>query len=294
MELMNLSIGIKNLSMDKLSFQLHCAGYCTSERHHALRGAKKETIDFVATYGIINHPTHGIILIDTGYTRRFYEETKKFPFSIYARVTPVYIEEREEAKSVLLAQNIKPQDVKFIIITHFHADHIAGLKDFPNAKFIASKKAFDAVKDRHGIQAVRKAFVPNLLPLDFIDRVTFVDWENFDSEDEHLGPLFDIFKDETIKLCKLDGHAHGQIGVLLNTDKGQVFMVADGAWLKANYQEYRLPNPIVRLFFDSWSDYKQSLKRIHNFHKANPNVPIIPCHCKETFNTFNAFKSKTL
>ena len=47
-----------------------------------------------------------------------------------------------------------------------------------------------------------------------------------------------------------------------------------------------LPSPLVRLFFDSWSDYKASLKRVHDFHKANPDVAVIPCHCEETLKDF--------
>jgi len=43
-----------------------------------------------------------------------------------------------------------------------------------------------------------------------------------------------------------------------------------------------LPNPIVKLFFHSWSDFKRSLQTVHDYHKANPQTIIVPTHCSET------------
>jgi len=123
-------------------------GYCEASEHHVLRGKKKKQIRFYATWGHIEHPEHGHILFDTGYTHRFFEETKKFPFNLYAKSTPAFLKPEEEAINQLKAKGIAAKDVSFVIISHFHADHIAGLKDFPNATFICSKTAHDEIKDR--------------------------------------------------------------------------------------------------------------------------------------------------
>lgn len=272
--------------MTKLKFDLKCAGYCEADGSHALRGTPKGVIPFYATFAYIHHPKHGHILFDTGYTQRFYEETKRFPFSIYAAITKVYIRPDEYASHQMNIQGVSPEEVNYIIVSHFHADHIGGLKDFPNATFICAKSAYDDVRNRKGISALSKGFVPNLMPSDFESRAKFIDIQNASVEDESLGKLYDLFDDESILLCALDGHAKGQIGALLETEKGKVFLVADGAWLKQNYTEYHLPNPIVRLFFDSWKDFKSSLMRIHLYHKKNPETIIIPCHCRETFLEF--------
>ncbi len=265
-----------------VKFELLEGGYCTASRSHALSGVKRETIRFYATFAYLFHPVQGHILFDTGYTRRFYSETKKWPFSIYARMTPVFIDESKEAQSILQAKGIDPADIKTVILSHFHADHIGGLKDFPNAKIVCSKIAYEAVKFRKGFAAVRKGFIPNLLPHDFENRLEMIDMDSANMHENHLGKSHDLFADGSIRLFKLDGHAHGQIGALVKTDKNVVFLVADGAWLRENYQSMHLPNQIVRLFFDSWKDYKDSLKRIHDFHKSNPDVKIIPCHCEKT------------
>lgn len=258
------------------------AGFCTAKKSHVLKGASKNNIKFFATFGLIEHPSEGYILFDTGYTDSFYSETKKFPFKLYAKATKVYIKKEEEAKEQLLSLNIKPSDIKYIIISHFHADHIGGLKDFPDAKFICSESAYNDIKNKTGISAVKKGFIPNLLPVDFENRVTLLNFSNSNIFDKYLGNQIDLFNDQSILLCELDGHAKGQIGALLNSEQ-KTFLIADAAWLKENYQNLHLPNAIVRIFFDSWKDFKNSLNRVHQYYKANPETLIIPCHCEQTF-----------
>ena len=91
--------------------------------------------------------------------------------------------------------------------------------------------------------------------------------------------FFEFF---SILLASLPGHARGQIGALLQTPSQKVFLVADACWLEENYKDGALPNPIVKLFFDSWNDFTNSLNRVQNYHKNNPETVIIPCHCEAT------------
>lgn len=278
--------GIKMKGMTKVNFHLESAGYCEANRAHALRNTSRKTIKFYATYVHIQHATYGHILFDTGYTRRFYECTKNFPFSLYTNATIVHISEENEAKYTLLRKGVHPEQINFIIISHFHADHIGGLRDFPNAQFICSELAYEDVKNRKGFSAVRRGYLPDLMPEDFELKTRFLSFNSASKNVDKLGKVIDLFDDGSILICELGGHAKGQIGALLNADK-KTLLVSDAAWLKENYTKLHLPSPIVRLFFDSWKDYKISLKKIHEFHRAFPEVQIIPCHCEETFQNLN-------
>jgi glyoxylase-like metal-dependent hydrolase (beta-lactamase superfamily II) len=270
----------------KVKYTLKQSGYCEASEHHVLRGNKKKKIQFYATWGHIEHPEYGHILFDTGYTNRFFEETKKFPFNLYAKVTPAYLKPEEEAINQLKTKGIAPEDVSFIIISHFHADHISGLSDYPNATYVCSTEAYSEVKGKKGIAAVRRAFVPALLPPDFEQRLQFVTFNSSSISIEHLGKTADLFHDGSVLLFTCPGHAAGQMGALLQTETSRVLIAADAAWVKQNYESVHLPMQIVRIFFHSWKDFKQSLKNIHLFHKANPETPIIPCHCKETMDVY--------
>ena len=267
--------------MTKVNFNLLSSGYCEANRSHVLRKSSNQLIKFYATYAHIEHPIFGHILFDTGYACRFYESTKNYPFKIYAKFTKVFVDEKDEAKNVLKKKGIYPKDIKFIIISHFHADHISGLRDFPNAKFICSDVAYQDVKNKKGFYALKKGFVPSLMPEEFESRTKFLSFDKATKEVDFLGNVIDLFNDESILICQLDGHAKGQIGALLNTDK-KTFLISDAAWLKENYIDLHLPNPIVRLFFDSWSQFKKTLYKVHIYHKAHPETQIIPCHCEET------------
>lgn len=124
---------------------LNYAGYCLAKANHAVKGEIQRDIQFKALYGLIEHPVIGWILFDSGYTRRFYDATSNWPNKIYALATKVNVEEQDEIKYQLQKAGISPNEVNHIIISHFHADHIGGLRDFPNAKFYCSRSAWQQV-----------------------------------------------------------------------------------------------------------------------------------------------------
>ncbi|MEQ8811504.1 MAG: MBL fold metallo-hydrolase [Imperialibacter sp.] len=282
---------LENHTASLVSFEMKSAGYCTASWHHAQRGAPKKTIRFYATYAVIKHTKHGVILFDTGYAKRFFSSTANYPYKLYRAFTPVFIKPEEEAAAQLKADGIQPEDVRYIIVSHFHADHIGGLRDFPNARFICDRAAYNDIKGKSGFGALKKGFLPAQMPEDFGERSDFIDIEKGTSKDEHLGALHDLLGDGSIFLTRLDGHAKGQLGALLATENGQVFLISDAAWLKPAYTDLKLPHPIVRLFFDSWVDYKASLNRVHKYHKAHPDTLIIPCHCLDTLTALNSSPS---
>jgi len=268
--------------MKQVKLILGTAGYCYAKEHHAIKGGRKKEIQFNAVFALIKHPDKGWIVFDTGYTQRFHEVTSKFPGSIYAKITKVYINPEEEIKAQLLARNIDPLSIEHVIISHFHADHVGGLKDFPNATFYCSKPAFNQVQKLSGFRAVAKGLLPGLLPDDMKARTLFFEDAGQIVEDTYFQTSYDLFGDDSIIVHSVPGHAAGQYAAEVTTEKDHYFLAADSAWLKKSYQEYALPSPVVKLFFHSWSNFKDSLKRLHDYHLAHPDTVVIPTHCNET------------
>lgn len=266
------------------------AGYCTQSEYISLRG-RHRTIKFPATFALIEHPRLGLMLFDTGYSLRFFEETRRFPYSLYAKATPAYLAEHETAEQRLRARGISPSDVRYVIISHFHADHVGGLRDFSQATFVYFREAYAAVRNRRGLRAVMAAFLPGHIPADFEARSQPVDASDLRPLSADYAPFergVDLFGDGRLLAVSLPGHAHGQMGLFLTTTDGQrYFLVADGCWHSRAYREHRLPHPLVRLFFADWSAYRHSFSRIHQFHLAHPHVHIIPTHCREAQEFFS-------
>jgi len=277
---MNLLNGLSQMTEIKL--HLNYAGYCLANAKHAVKGDINKLIKFKALYALIFHKKYGYILFDTGYTQRFFEATKKYPNKIYAIATKVKLLKSEEVKSQLEMNGISPDDIKHVIISHFHADHIGGLKDFAKANFYCTKKSYNQVKNISNFFAFSKGILLDLIPKDFEKKIKFIENIASKKDDKFLGTYYDFFGDNSIKVLNLPGHAVGQIGVILKTNKKKYFLVSDACWDIRAITENKLPNKIVKLFFDSWDDYVSSVERIKKIKMNFPDLVLVPTHCSKT------------
>jgi len=261
---------------------LNYAGHCFASAHHVVKKDEKKQIKFHALFALLKHPEKGWILFDTGYTDRFYNSTKKYPNKIYANLTKVDITSENEVVNQIKSAGLKPSDIKYIIISHFHADHIGGLKDFKNASFYCTKKSYKQVKKISNLFAFSKGILKDLIPENIESKLKYIEDISVRKIDDIFGFSYDLFGDNSILIYNLPGHAAGQIGILLKTSKRKYFLVADSCWDMRAFKEGELPNSIVRLFFDSWSEYKDSIQKLSLFHKNSPEVLIVPTHCSKT------------
>jgi len=270
-----------------LKTKLITSGFCTQKAKFAEADAPFSKIIFPTTSAIIEHPKHGPVLFDTGYSPYFYEATKYFPEKIYALLTPVTTSDEETVAAKIKKLNYDPSDIRYIILSHFHADHIGGAKLFPNARFICRKNAYDSLKSRSRLSALASGFLPFLLPNNFEHRVDYI--ENMTSVATNnvysvLGQTYDIFKDGSIQLVDLPGHATGQIGALIESDQGPLFLVADACWSERNYKENVLPHPLAHLILQNFNhkDFLASINKLSLLNLSWPELKIVPCHCQKT------------
>lgn len=97
---------------------------------------------------------------------------------LYRSVTPVYFEGKDALVNQLANNGIKPTDINGIILSHFHGDHIAGLRDFPGLPIICSGDDWTKTRGLSGFSALKNAFVRGLIPEDFEQRTFF--YESFE------------------------------------------------------------------------------------------------------------------
>jgi glyoxylase-like metal-dependent hydrolase (beta-lactamase superfamily II) len=268
--------------MKKVKLFLNYAGYCIANQKHAIQGGANKNMQFNALFALILHPEKGWILFDTGYSERFFTVTRNFPNSIYAYLTKVTVSSQDEIQAQLNHFGICASDVKHVIISHFHADHIGGTKDFENAHFYCSRAGYKQMKAIPSFLGVTKGILKGLLPDDFDDRVMIIEDIATKKQDNIFGVKYDMWGDESIILYDLSGHAAGQIGMHAQTENNEYFFVSDACWCKESFEKNRPAHPIVRLFFHSWKAYISNLNKLNIFHNQFPHIIIVPTHCNET------------
>ncbi|MEJ8544271.1 MBL fold metallo-hydrolase [Brevibacillus borstelensis] len=260
-------------------------GYCRQLEAISLGGGRLRSIHFHAVAGFIHHPNEGLLLFDTGYAPHFYAAAARFPYSLYAKATPVFSERSQSLKEQLASKGIGPEMVKGILISHFHADHIAGLRDFPSARLYCFRSAYEDVRGLRGLAAVKKGFLPELMPEDFEERAVFIDdgpKVRLSREYRPFEEAYDPFADKSLLAVDLNGHAKGQFGVFLRDAQGRdILLCADAAWSSRAYREHRPPHPVAHLIKAHSAAYLQNLRRLHELHRSRPELYILPTHCPE-------------
>jgi glyoxylase-like metal-dependent hydrolase (beta-lactamase superfamily II) len=240
----------------------------------------RERIRCPSLVALLRHPERGWILWDTGYAPRMLEATRRLPFRAYRWATPLRLRPGQEAVARARALGIAPEEIRYVILSHFHADHMGGLRDFPEARIIAPRAGYDAVRGLDGIAALSRAYIPALLPGDFAERSDLVG-APAGAEVTALGATHDVFGDGALRLVSLPGHARGQWGMLAEAPDGPVLLAADGCWHTRAVTERRPPNRLLDFLPDSPAAAVDTLHRLADFHEAHPEVRLIPSHCPQ-------------
>jgi glyoxylase-like metal-dependent hydrolase (beta-lactamase superfamily II) len=164
----------------------------------------------------------GVVVLDTGYAPRVLDAARTWPYRAYRYAAPMEI--GEDLVSGLERHGVAADDVRTLIVSHLHADHIGGLRDFGRARLVLSRDALHTARLR-GARAVQHGLLPALLPDDLEHRARLV-------EDLPAGPRLgpfgthDLFGDGDFLLIGLPGHARGQVGLRV---EGELF-VADAVF----------------------------------------------------------------
>lgn len=276
--------------MKKVKFDLCQAGYCTHPEIVTIKGGSIRSCQFPSLFGLIRHPQEGLILYDTGYHPRYNSQINLWPEGLYPRFLPATIDSQKTALEQIKALGYGPEDVTAIVISHFHGDHIAGLLDFPKARLLCLRSAFEAVDQKSGWKNFANGYLPTLIPHDFRKRVQWIEDVGALQSSGPWGmefPSYDIFRDGSLFSVALDGHKEGQIGLAFQSeDRGSCCLVADAAWSRRAITEFRPPSRLATLIMKNRDAYIDTITKLNSFSKFHPDVQLLPSHCSETFTAW--------
>jgi glyoxylase-like metal-dependent hydrolase (beta-lactamase superfamily II) len=110
---------------------------------------------------LIEHP-EGLILVDTGETARTAEPGYFTPWQPYFRLgLREWVQPDDEIGPQLRRLGFAPDDVRWVVVTHFHTDHAGGLAHFPHNEIVTSRGAF---QEARGLAGKARGFLPQHWP----------------------------------------------------------------------------------------------------------------------------------
>jgi glyoxylase-like metal-dependent hydrolase (beta-lactamase superfamily II) len=125
--------------------------------------------------------------------------------------------------------NVKPDQVKFVGISHYHGDHIGGAGQFPNATLLIGKGDWDVLTAPKQPEGVSPA------PL-----------RHWISEGGKVEPVpldKDVFGDGSVMMLYTPGHTPGHHSLLVKLAKmGPVILTGDAAHFHENYESNGVPS----------------------------------------------------
>jgi glyoxylase-like metal-dependent hydrolase (beta-lactamase superfamily II) len=263
-----------------IEWRLLEAGFCKHPEFMMMRGGHWAPAEFPALVAVLEHPREGRLLFDTGYATHFLHATDRLPESMYRAVTPVSFSPQQ----AVLAQLTPHDSVAHVIVSHFHGDHVGGLRDFPSARLHCSADGLKDLRTRSRLDALSHGLLPALLPADFEARVTHFENQARVALPPELQPFefgYDILGDASVIAIDLPGHAAGHFGICFSDHHDRlVFLVADAAWSSDAIERNAPPPAFVSGWLGDTQRYRTTLARLHELHKRSPEVQLVPAHCR--------------
>jgi glyoxylase-like metal-dependent hydrolase (beta-lactamase superfamily II) len=132
-----------------------------------------------------------------------------------------------------LAQlHLKPEQINFVGISHYHGDHVGQVASFPQATLLIGKGDWDALNEAKNDSKPNPAINP----------ANFAHWINGGGKVEPVSGDKDVFGDGSVIMLNTPGHTPGHHSLLVKLkDKGNVLITGDLAHFRENYESNGVP-----------------------------------------------------
>lgn len=247
--------------------KIYRVGYCLGRGVFADRTLGWDKVRFYTRCFLLEHPTRGLILIDTGYGNALLDATQKGLYSLYRNLLPVTYSPEDSIVFQLAQDGIVLKDLTYLFITHFHPDHIGALPEFAKIPWIYRQDILEELLRLSPLNGLRKGFIRPLVPP--VPKGSIPIIENQFSERWHSFSSLDLFGDGSLHLVDIPGHAVGQMGMAVDG----LFFAAD-----ANWGGEGLPHPLGLLLQEDTKAYQKTFTLLQ---KIPSSIQVISTHTIE-------------
>lgn len=230
-------------------------------------GSWTTTMEMGAWAFVIEHPTSGLVVFDTGMAERARTDPEHYVGWLGAKLGMLDVPEGAGLAAQMRASGLDPGSVTRVVISHVHFDHTGAIRDFPNATVVVGTAEKDWV-----VRGVRKTDFVDLEPLQGMERWQAIDF----STEKPIATLLaahDLLGDGSLFAVDLSGHTPGSTGLLVRTSEAPILLTGDAAWTKKSW--LWPARPISAWDMTLWWEQAWRIKR---FAMLEPRLVVIPGH----------------
>jgi len=209
--------------------------------------AKDNRFNPVFSY-LVEHPQKGFLLLDTGLHPSFTQKSIGNFGWLLGRIVKVRSEVGQDVVTQLEKLQIRPGEIRSIILSHFHLDHSSGLPLFSGNKGLAVYADEGEIRAVNAPFSLFQGYIKNHLN-GFTPQAI-----RFTNAVAPFDRVCDILGDGSVFVIGTPGHTPGHISIILNMAGGPFLLTFDAAHRRANIDEGIPPK----------GDYALALKSISN------------------------------
>ena len=230
-------------------------------------------VELPLNYFLIWHRT-GPILFDTGIDPAIASKPDYIVSPIgrflLRRIFRIHVTEADRLDRKLQGVGVDPRQIRVVVISHMHFDHVGGIAHVPQAELLVSAQEWDQLSEPHpehewmlrehiqipGANWRPFAFAPSDAPL----------FEGFDG-------IHDLMGDGSMILLPTPGHTPGSLSMLIRRPGwAPILLVADLTYDAALLEQGRVPGT------GDATALRRSYASVRRLKEQLPDVVIVPSH----------------
>jgi len=222
---------------------------------------------------VIEHD-RGLVLFDAGQDLASVTDPDYYPASplmrlIYRRLARFEMGPNETVTAQLRALGYRAEDVRWVVLSHLHQDHIGGLRELAGARFVVTAAEWQAMNAPNAEMA---GFLPRHtdLPGAIWDTVTFE--PTIDSALAPFTSAHDLLGDGSLVLLPTPGHTAGSMSMLVRGRDAPLLLVGDLTYDVDAMRRGLVPGVGTRTVL------RETSNQVLEFERHTGGLVILPAH----------------
>ncbi len=221
---------------------------------------------------LIEH-AEGLVLFDTGQDPASVSDPDYFPGGLtgllYRRLARFEVTPQDSVTHQIRAAGFSVDDVRTVVLSHLHQDHIGGLRELTRAHIVVADAEWQEARQP---RAEAEGYLTRHIDLPRLDwqRITFD--RIADGELAPFTSRFDLVADGSLVLLPTPGHTKGSMSLLVRRPGTELLLVGDLSYDHALMTRGVVPGIGVR------SVLEQSTENVLQLAERLGGAAILPAH----------------